>query len=78
MADIERWTVTTSGTKLEDLAKKLSEAGFAVDQVLTEIGSITGKADAKVAEKIRSISGVTDVSREVKIDIGPPGDTETW
>jgi hypothetical protein len=77
MTQDKRWTVTTSGP-LKEITNKLSEAGFSVDQILSEIGVITGTADAKVAERIRSIPGVTDVSEEVAFGVGPPGDTETW
>jgi hypothetical protein len=78
MSQAKRWTVTTSGQPLDDIAHKLSAAGFSVDQVLTEIGCVTGTADAQVAERLRSIPGVIDVSEEVAFDVGPPGDADTW
>jgi hypothetical protein len=74
----KRWTVTTSGKSLKEVADKVRATGFAVDQVLAEVGVITGTGDAKAAERIRSIPGVTDVSEEIQFDIGPPGNTETW
>jgi len=79
MASKTRWIVTTSGTRpLSDLTKNLSETGFDVDQVLDEIGCITGTASDDVANTLRGIPGVADVSPETPIDIGPPDVPETW
>ena len=79
MAEEKKWVVTTSGEKpLSDVTEKLTEAGFAVDQVLDAIGSITGSAGEDVAERLRSIPGVSDVSPESPIDIGPPDAPVTW
>jgi len=73
------WIITTSGDRpVKDVAKDLKASGFSVDQVLDEIGAITGAADDGVAEKARSIKGVADVSPEGTIDIGPPGSPTTW
>jgi hypothetical protein len=74
-----RWVVTTSSNRsLSEIEKKLSKAGFVVDQVLDEIGCINGTASDEVASKLRDITGVTDVSPETPIDIGPPDSPETW
>jgi hypothetical protein len=80
MSQDKRWTVTTStfGQSLEQVADKLRAAGFSVDQVLTEVGVITGTADAKAVERIRAHPDVTDVSEEVVFDVGPPEGNETW
>lgn len=79
MAKKKRWVVTTSGDRsLGDIKKKLTESGFAVDQVLDEIGCITGEANDDVAEQLRSVPGVTDVSPEMQVDIGPPDAPVTW
>lgn len=79
MPETKRWNVTTSGDQsLSDVKKKLSQEGFNVDQVLEEIGTITGDASDDVAEKLRKIPGVTDVSPEIGIDIGPPDAPVTW
>ena len=73
MAKQKRWVVTTSGKKpLSDVRKNLAESGFTVDQVLGEVGLITGAAEDDVAERVRKIPGVVDVSPEERIDIGPP------
>lgn len=79
MAEKKNWVVTTSGERpLGDVEKNLAEAGFAVDQVLDAIGSITGSADDDVAERLRSVPGVSDVEPESPIDIGPPDAPVTW
>jgi hypothetical protein len=67
----KKWIVTTSGDRsLNDIKKELTEVGFGVDQVLEDIGVITGTASD--AKRLRSISGVSDVSPDQEVDIGPP------
>lgn len=79
MANKQDWVVTTSGDRpVKEVAKDLERSGFAVDQVLDEIGIITGAASEDVVKKARAIRGVADVSRDEAIDIGPPGAPETW
>lgn len=79
MSSSKRWVVTTSNTNdLKKITKELAHSGFSIDQVLTEIGCVTGTASDEVAKKIRTIRGVTDVSPESNIDIGPPDADITW
>jgi hypothetical protein len=79
MADKKEWIVTTSGDRpLTEVAKELKENGFKVVDVLDEVGSITGTGGDDVAEKARAVEGVTDVSANAPIDIGPPDAEETW
>jgi hypothetical protein len=79
MSQHKTWIVTTSGDRpVKDVAKDLRATGFSVDQVLDEIGAITGAGDDRVAEKARAIKGVADVSPDTPIDIGPPGAPTTW
>lgn len=79
MTNEKRWVVTTSGDQsLSDIQKNLIDSGFTVDQVLTEIGLITGVAEDEVVKKVRNINGVVDVSPELPVDIGPPDSPETW
>jgi hypothetical protein len=75
----KNWIVTTSSDRpIRDIAKDLTEAGFSVGNVNDEIQSITGAAGDETVEKLRSISGVVDVSPDTPIDIGPPDSPETW
>ena len=78
MAKGKTWIVTTSGDRpAKDVAKDLKATGFSVGQLIDEIGSITGEADDAVREA-SSDRGVTDVSRDSQIDIGPPDSPMTW
>jgi hypothetical protein len=73
------WVVTTSAVRpMAEIAKDLSAAGFKIDQTLDAIGVITGKSDAKAVGKARAVHGVTDVSPELQVDIGPPNSRDTW
>ena len=78
-AQKKTWVITTSSDRpMADIAKDLSDAGFAIDQTLEQIGVFTGKSDDSVVGKARAVRGVTDVSPETKIDIGPPNSRDTW
>ncbi len=80
MPENKNWVVTASGDRpLSEVQKELTEKGFKVNQVYDEIGCISGTSDNNVAEKLRQIPGVADVSPEPPpIDIGLPGDSDTW
>ena len=68
-----RWVITMSGGRpISDVANDVAAAGFVIDQILAAIGSITGSATDSVAEAVRAIPGVVDVSRDLPVDIGPP------
>lgn len=74
MSENKKWVVILSGDHpLDEVKKNLIDAGFAVDHVLSAIGCITGAASEDVAEKLRAIPGVADVSPEPPpVSIGPP------
>ncbi|MFD9669822.1 hypothetical protein ACFWAY_51155 [Rhodococcus sp. NPDC059968] len=75
----QRWIVTTSQDRpITPIAKDLSDAGFDIDSMLEEIGVIVGSADVGLAQRLRAIAGVVDVSPESSIDIGPPEAPEMW
>jgi hypothetical protein len=79
MVKSKRWIVTTSGNRpLSDITKDLTSKGLAVAQVLDEIGCIIGDASDASAERLRAVAGVTDVSPNVSIHIGPPDSDVTW
>ena len=54
--------MTTGDRPLHDVAKDLRKHGFSIDQVLDELQMITGSAADDVAEKARSVKGVSNVS----------------
>jgi hypothetical protein len=73
------WIITASGERpLAEVADDLARAGLTVDAVLDAIGIITGSADAAATDALRDVPGVTDVSPDQAIDIGPPDAPATW
>jgi hypothetical protein len=79
MAEEKQWVVTISGGRpIGEVAKDLTKSGFNVDNVLDQIGSITGHASDDVIHHLRAVPGVADVSPDHPIDIGPPGAPVTW
>lgn len=79
MAEQKRRVVTLSSDRpAGEVHQDLADAGFAIDQVLEQIGVITGRCDDAVAGKVRAIRGVADVSDDAAIDIGPPDSPDTW
>jgi hypothetical protein len=78
MAQSKRWIVTLAdGSAAADARHQLAEAGFDVDQVLEEIGVVTGRGEDEVAEKLRRLDAVADVAPEGEVDIAPP-DADLW
>ena len=79
MADRQKkkvWIVTIDPDRSppgEAMIADLERVGFHVDQVLAGIGAVVGKGTDAVAEKIRGVPGVTDVSIDLPVDVGPPG-----
>jgi hypothetical protein len=79
MAEGKKWIVTLSSERpLGDVRRDLSGAGFKIDQVLEEIGVVTGECEPDVAEKVRGVKGVADISADAPIDLGPPDSPTTW
>ena len=75
----KKWIVTISGNQsLSDVKKSLTETGFTVEQVLDQIGCITGFATDDIAARLRMMPGVADVSPDTDMGIGPPHDSITW
>ena len=79
MSKREKWIVTTDPARpIREISRDLAARGFKVDQVLDEIGSITGTAAAGKGHALKDIEGVVDVAPDSGIDIGPPGSNPTW
>ena len=78
MAESKQWVVTTSDDRpINDVASDMKAAGFAIDQVIEQIGIVTGSATYSVAEAMRAIPGIADVSPDQPVDIGPPDSPPT-
>ena len=79
MPDRKTWIVTTDGIRpIDEIVPELARAGLHVEQVLDAIGSVTGTADASALDAVRAVRGVVDVSPDGAVDVGPPGDADTW
>jgi hypothetical protein len=80
MAESKPWVVTLSGDRpINELASDIEEVGFVIDQVLEATNIITGSSTDSVADAVRAIPGVADVSAPTPdIDIGRPDSPETW
>ena len=73
MARARRLIVTTSGDReLTELTTDLESRGFTPEQVLATTGIVIGSADDDAVEALRDVPGVSDVSPDDDIDVGPP------
>jgi hypothetical protein len=69
----KEWVVTLApGTPSARVRAALAKAGLQIDQVLEEIGVITGHGAAGIGSALRGVRGVADVAEQAAIDIGPP------
>jgi hypothetical protein len=69
----KEWVVTLApGTPPARARDALAKAGLQIDQVLEEIGVITGRGAAGIGGALREVKGVADVAEQPGIDIGPP------
>ncbi|WP_422101825.1 hypothetical protein [Vreelandella sp.] len=79
MATVTLWLITISNDQpIQDIATRLSAEGLTIREVLEEIGCITGAADDATAQRLKQVKGVVDVAPDMPMDIGPPGDDDTW
>lgn len=79
MPQQKQWIVTTSAERpMRDVVKDLESAGFSVRQVFDEIQSVAGSAGEEAVSRLRQVQGVTDVSPDEPIEIGPPESGDTW
>lgn len=70
---LTEWVITLApDTAAPQARAALTKAGLQVDQVLEEIGVITGHGDAQLGAALRKVKGVADVAEQAPIDIGPP------
>jgi len=70
----ERITVTVSGDT-DAVAEQLRAAGMNVEQVLTEVGIVTGSAAAGQQASLENLPGVVSVEAEHRFQL-PPSDAE--
>ena len=74
----EKITITVDDAHLgevADLADQLSSAGMDVEQVLGEVGIITGSAPSETRAALEGLAGVSAVESENSFKL-PPSDSE--
>ena len=74
----EKITVTVDDAHLgqvAELADQLSSAGMDVEQVLGEVGIITGSAPSEARATLEGLAGVSAVEAENSFQL-PPSDSE--
>ena len=57
---------------LDAVASRLREAGLSVENVLAEIGMITGRTDEAHAAGLQDVEGVAHVERSREYQLAPP------
>ncbi|GAB2755249.1 hypothetical protein GCM10027174_33610 [Salinifilum aidingensis] len=62
------------GVGIDELADRLRSAGMQVEQVLGEIGMITGSVPREHREGVRTTPGVAGVEDETTFHAPPPDD----
>jgi uncharacterized protein with ACT and thioredoxin-like domain len=79
MAKGKRWIVTTNTSRsLEEVVKDLRAAGLQSVKILETMGVVTGTAAAAAVQKLRKVHGVSDVSADAPVSVGPPDSRKTW
>lgn len=79
MSTTKKWVVTLASDRpVSEVSNELTKTGFDIDQVLDQIGCITGTASDEVARKLRKVPGVADVSPESTIQLPPSDESITW
>jgi len=63
------------GTDPKQAATDLRSRGFAVDNVMDEIGIISGTAEESAVPTVQATGGVLDVSESGEVQL-PPGESE--
>jgi len=79
MSTTKKWVVTLASDRpINEVSNELTKTGFDIDQVLDQIGCITGSASDEVVQKLRKVPGVADVSPESTIQLPPSDESITW
>lgn len=67
----DRVHVTVQGRGLDEALTDLEDAGLEVEESLTDLGIVTGRATPEVVERLRDLDGVT-VEPEADVQLPPP------
>jgi hypothetical protein len=75
----QRWIVTVDPQENpETVAERLRAQGFEVEQILAEVGSITGFVPKHKVPELRPVPGVVAIEPDVEIQLPPPDSSPTW
>jgi hypothetical protein len=79
MTKLKTWIVTTDGSRpVGAVAGDLKAAGLRTAQVLEAVGCVTGTASSAVAAQLRKVPGVSEVSPDTAVNLGPGDQETTW
>lgn len=75
-----KWIVTVEspGRDIGAVADDLRKEGLIISEIMSEVGVISGTAEASSSAKMRRIRGVIDVTKDGTIEIGNPDSKITW
>ena len=74
-----RWIVTLTGdASPEQTAEDLRAKGFVVEQVLGEVGVITGQASDSTVEKLKTLPTLQSIEPDQPIQLPDPSTGITW
>jgi hypothetical protein len=72
MEDHQNWLVTVDPqVDIARVSRVLSQSGFQVKQILSEVSCITGSAPGGKIPLFRKITGVVNISADFPVDLGP-------
>jgi hypothetical protein len=68
-----RFIITTTGQlPLADVVVALRKAGLELEEVMDAIGIVTGHCASSKAAGLRKVVGVSDVTADGPVGVGPP------
>jgi len=74
-----RWIVTLAGdASPEKIAEDLRAKGFVVEQVLGDVGVITGQASDSTVEKLKVLPTLQSIEPDQPIQLPDPSTGITW
>jgi hypothetical protein len=60
------------GQDIKSIVNQLRSAGLKIEQVMDQVGAISGSVDSKALQKIRKIKGIARVEEASTYQIPPP------
>ena len=76
----EKSVIVTVGddalANIHEVAKKLSEGGMLIEQVIPVMGMISGSVELQKLAKLRKIKGILGIDEEVRAQLPGPGEPQ--